>query len=446
MDAKLNHSDLSALLAKEANISGAKAEQFTKAMFDLIIEGLEKDGIVKINGLGTFKVTEVASRSSVNVNTGEKFEIKGHRKLTFTPADALRENVNQPFAMFEPVEVDDSYTDNDEDAETVAEAYVAEEVVTETIDEEQMTEDGCKENIAVEGAVQEGFIPAEEEMPAEEEAPAESTVAEFEEEQPIEDVPKQETVHVIEEPAAQETEEVVEESLPEEAAPDVEEPETETVAVTEPEKETKAEAVSVKEKTADAANEKKPALMPEKEKKSTSITSAPKKNGGGRGWIFITILLLLVAGGAYFMLNGNGKKEQKPLVAAKVEGKREKPSGNNSAAANTVAPVDTLAAAVPDDSVKVMPEPEEEYRFIMCDELAARSVKSITIADTLLYEAVGDLAMHTVENGDRLTRIAVKYYGDKKLWPYIVMYNRLKDPNGLCRGMELAIPKLKARK
>lgn len=446
MDAKLNHSDLSALLAKEANISGAKAEQFTKAMFDLIIEGLEKDGIVKINGLGTFKVTEVASRSSVNVNTGEKFEIKGHRKLTFTPADALRENVNQPFAMFEPVEVDDSYTDNDEDAETVAEAYVAEEVVTETIDEEQMTEDGCKENIAVEGAVQEGFIPAEEEMPAEEEAPAESTVAEFEEEQPIEDVPKQETVHVIEEPAAQETEEVVEESLPEEAAPDVEEPETETVAVTEPEKETKAEAVSVKEKTADAANEKKPALMPEKEKKSTSITSAPKKNGGGRGWIFITILLLLVAGGAYFMLNGNGKKEQKPLVAAKVDRKTEKPSGNNSAAANTVAPVDTLAAAVPDDSVKVMPEPEEEYRFVMCDELAARSVKSITIADTLLYEAVRDLAMHTVENGDRLTRIAVKYYGDKRLWPYIVMYNRLKDPNGLCRGMELAIPKLKARK
>lgn len=445
MDAKLNHSDLSALLAKEANISGAKAEQFTKAMFDLIIEGLEKDGIVKINGLGTFKVTEVASRSSVNVNTGEKFEIKGHRKLTFTPADALRENVNQPFAMFEPVEVDESYTDNDEDVESIDEETAAESVA-ETVVEEEATEEVREESIAVEETAQEGFIPAEEEMPAEEEAPAESTVAEFEEEQPVEDVPQQETVHVIEEPASQETEEVVEESLPEETAPDVEDPETETVAVAEPEKETKAEAAPVKEKTADVANDKKPALMPEKEKKSAGISSAPKKNGGGRGWIFITILLLLVAGGAYFMLNSNGKKEQKPLVAAKVEGKREKPSGNNSAAANTVAPVDTLAAAVPDDSVKVMPEPEEEYRFVMCDELAARSVKSITIADTLLYETVGDLAMHTVENGDRLTRIAVKYYGDKRLWPYIVMYNRLKDPNGLCRGMELAIPKLKARK
>lgn len=445
MDAKLNHSDLSALLAKEANISGAKAEQFTKAMFDLIIEGLEKDGIVKINGLGTFKVTEVASRSSVNVNTGEKFEIKGHRKLTFTPADALRENVNQPFAMFEPVEVDDSYTDNDEDVESIDEETAAESVA-ETVVEEEATEEVREESIAVEETAQEGFIPTEEEMPAEEETPAESTVAEFEEEQPIEDVPRQETVHVIEEPAAQETEEVVEESLPEETAPDVEEPETETVAVAEPEKETKAEAAPVKEKTADVANDKKPTPVPEKEKKSAGISSAPKKNGGGIGWIFITILLLLVAGGAYFMLNGNGKKEQKPLVAAKVDRKTEKPSSKKDTAENTVTPVDTVATTVPDDSVKVMPEPEEEYRFVMCDELAARSVKSITIADTLLYEPAGDLAMHTVENGDRLTRIAVKYYGDKRLWPYIVMYNRLKDPNGLCRGMELAIPKLKARK
>lgn len=445
MDAKLNHSDLSALLAKEANISGAKAEQFTKAMFDLIIEGLEKDGIVKINGLGTFKVTEVASRSSVNVNTGEKFEIKGHRKLTFTPADALRENVNQPFAMFEPVEVDDSYTDNDEDVESIDEETAAESVA-ETVVEEEATEEVREESIAVEETAQGGFIPTEEEMPAEEETPAESTVAEFEEEQPIEDVPRQETVHVIEEPAAQETEEVVEESLPEEAAPDVEELETETDAVAEPEKETKAEAAPVKEKTADVANDKKPTPVPEKEKKSAGISSAPKKNGGGRGWIFITILLLLVAGGAYFMLNGNGKKEQKPLVAAKVDRKTEKPSGKKDTAENTVTPVDTVATTVPDDSVKVMPEPEEEYRFVMRDELAARSVKSITIADTLLYEPAGDLAMHIVENGDRLTRIAVKYYGDKRLWPYIVMYNRLKDPNGLCRGMELAIPKLKARK
>ena len=94
MDAKLNQSDLISLFAKGGNISVAKAESFVKNFFDLIIEGLEQDGIVKINGLGTFKVTDVASRGSVNVNTGEKIEIKGHRKLTFIPADALKEQVN----------------------------------------------------------------------------------------------------------------------------------------------------------------------------------------------------------------------------------------------------------------------------------------------------------------------------------------------------------------
>ena len=84
MDKKLNHSDLSTLLSKESELSLAKAELFTKNFFDIIIEGLEKEGIVKINGLGTFKVIDVASRSSVNVNTGEKFEIKGHRKIADT--------------------------------------------------------------------------------------------------------------------------------------------------------------------------------------------------------------------------------------------------------------------------------------------------------------------------------------------------------------------------
>lgn len=120
MDAKLNHSDFSALFSKHLNISASKAEYFTKAFFDILIEGLESDGIVKINGLGTFKMIDVASRGSVNVNTGEKIEIKGHRKLTFIPADALKDKINQPFAMFEPVEVDDDYVDDSDEPQPVA--------------------------------------------------------------------------------------------------------------------------------------------------------------------------------------------------------------------------------------------------------------------------------------------------------------------------------------
>ena len=149
MDAKLNHSDLSALLAKQTGMSVAKAETFTKLFFDIIIEGLAKDNLVKINGFGTFKITDVASRGSVDVNTGEKIEIKGHKKLTFLPADTLKETVNQPFAMFEPVEVDDSYVDDGEeenDSVTDETAVVAEEGIPTT--EQQETEAPAVEEVA----------------------------------------------------------------------------------------------------------------------------------------------------------------------------------------------------------------------------------------------------------------------------------------------------------
>ena len=153
MSEKLNHSDLSAMLAKDAGLSLTKADAFTKALFDIIIEGLEQEGIVKINGLGTFKITDVADRYSVNVNTGEKFEIKGHKKLTFIPAESLKESVNRPFAMFEPVEVDESYSDDEvsvdndtEESISVINEGTAETPVAEKIDIREVEEEMPREN------------------------------------------------------------------------------------------------------------------------------------------------------------------------------------------------------------------------------------------------------------------------------------------------------------
>ncbi|MBR5336249.1 MAG: HU family DNA-binding protein [Bacteroidaceae bacterium] len=154
MDAKLNQSDLTALLAKLCEISVSKADTFTKAFFDVIIEGLERDGIVKINGLGTFKMVDVASRSSVNVNNGEKFEIKGHKKISFLPADSLKEKVNAPFAMFEPVEVDDDYVDDEEtSSEETADAVGQKNTVDAVVQE--VSGDTQPDGLAVEAAEQE---------------------------------------------------------------------------------------------------------------------------------------------------------------------------------------------------------------------------------------------------------------------------------------------------
>ena len=134
MDAKLNYSDIVALFSEACGLSIADADAFSTVFFELIVEGLETDGIVKINGLGTFKLIAVENRESVNVNTGERFEIKGHKKLTFTPADSFKETVNAPFALFAPVEVEGEIEGTEE---TVAEtADVADEDISEATIEE----------------------------------------------------------------------------------------------------------------------------------------------------------------------------------------------------------------------------------------------------------------------------------------------------------------------
>ena len=76
-------------------------------MFDVVNEGLQDDKQVKVKWLGTFKVTSVKDRESVDVNTGERIVIDGRDKISFTPDNILKEIVNKPFAQFETVVVND---------------------------------------------------------------------------------------------------------------------------------------------------------------------------------------------------------------------------------------------------------------------------------------------------------------------------------------------------
>ena len=435
MDAKLNQSDLISLLAKECNISVAKAEVFTKNFFDIIIEGLEQDGIVKINGLGTFKVTDVASRGSVNVNTGEKIEIKGHRKLTFIPADALKEQVNMPFAMFEPVEVDDTYQPDsaeENDAEEIAETT---EPVVEVAETEKVLPAVAEENESADTANEELPVIVED-TPAEDETASEDsnddTVANEE----------QVEVAVEEDSAVPQPEEDKVEDAPEQ------ESEEEPVVV----QERPTEPVIVRVPPKKSAQEKQPA--PSKRKKS--------------GWRYSLIAIMAIAV-AFILINRTADKsvvvEDVKEIAKPVAVEPEiEPVAENTDAdaaimqpelptvAENVEPV--IAEEVSNEAEKVKApaqtvieqEPADEYEFVMVDELAAKNLKYITPADTLLYVADGDLAVHKVAQDETLTRIAREYYGDKKLWPYIVKYNNMTDPNGLCRGMEIAIPRLKPRK
>ena len=457
MDAKLNHSEISALLAKESNISAAKAELYTKAFFDLIIEGLEQDGVVKVNGLGTFKITEVASRGSVNVNTGEKIEIKGHGKLTFIPAETLKEVVNQPFAMFEPVEIDENYQpeeveDNENEETPVVEVEAepaAPSVPVSEIEEEEP---------AMPVVEHRTFVEIEEEVPA---MPVEEqhTKIEIEEEVPfVEEAP---AAPVVSQPVVAEVEEpVVEEPVVDvvEEAPAVKE--EEPVAAVVEEAPVAKEEEPVAETVAPVVRNERPSepvMVKVPPKKKPVVEETPKRKKSRWSVYLVAVMVVAVA---LILVNRMDvsdtvavEDDKKTVQPAMTEQKTKDIVATAPVVKDTVAETKVVAekgvamvVAEPEktavDAVKVAKNRDGKYRFVMVDELAARDLRSITVADTTHYVFDGDLARHTLAKRETLARIAYKYYGDKKLWPYIVKYNKIANPKGLKPGRRLRIPRL----
>lgn len=113
-------------LAEKTGISQQDAELFIRKMFDVANEGLQADKQVKMKWLGTFKVTSVKDRESVDVNTGERIVIEGRDKISFTPDTILKEIINKPFAQFETVVVNDGIEFDEIDRKFEAEELLAE--------------------------------------------------------------------------------------------------------------------------------------------------------------------------------------------------------------------------------------------------------------------------------------------------------------------------------
>ena len=185
---KLNIYDLCSVLTSKNGLDDKESHRFIKAMFDVIQEGLDEDKIVKVKGLGTFKIIEVDDRESINVNTGERVLIEGHSKLTFTPDSVMKEIVNKPFSQFETVilnegvdfpepaveepAVEDIIADEPaEDKEIIVEPQIDNKVAEQSVEEEPVAEKTVAEEPVAEEPV------AEE--PVAEEPVAEDSVVEF---------------------------------------------------------------------------------------------------------------------------------------------------------------------------------------------------------------------------------------------------------------------------
>ena len=387
---KVTIQDLANLLFEKHGMSKKDAELFIKGMFDLVEEALATEKYVKIKGLGVFKLTEVDSRESIDVNTGERIEIQGHTKVSFTPDSALKELINKPFSHFETVvlnegvQLEDTKVETDEIVNEVVEPNVIEECIIPT-------EETIVETVAPETEVVKEEVVPELETPA----PVVNVVTEADDSQEVDDkVEDTETVEITELPVPEETistEEVPEESVQEETkGPDVVEEEP--------------------------------------------IVSQPTPDKTNRGLVLITILLILIIiGGAYWLFfrpADNGVKEE--LI--------EKES---------IEKIDTIVKEVveaqPIDTVVVekAATPEEKQPTVVKSE-----EKVASLSDTTAYVIVGTKTTHTLQNGETIIRVALKYYGAKNFWPYIAKHNEktIKNANNVPVGTKLLIPELAPKK
>ena len=122
---RISIQEIAAILTLKSGLKKKDAERFATTIFEVVKDGLESERLVKIKGLGTFKVIDIEARESVNVNTGERVLIEGHGRVTFTPDATMKELVNKPFSQFETVvlndgvDFDDMDNSDSTDAETI---------------------------------------------------------------------------------------------------------------------------------------------------------------------------------------------------------------------------------------------------------------------------------------------------------------------------------------
>ena len=249
-------SRLAASLARKHGISQRAAERFLATMAEVMNDGLHYDKTLKVKGLGSFKVTSVNARESVNVNTGERILIDGREKITFTPEQSMRDFVNKPFAQFETVVVNDGVDFDAIDKKYALTEEIAneEEDSTETAgepiielveDEDVVTPEGkFEEETAEEPIVEETAEPATEQE-AEVSEPAIVALADMGSEVQSEETSAAEEAIVILEP---EEEEIAEPEVEVESEPEVE-VETEPEVESEPEEEETEPAEELAETT-----------------------------------------------------------------------------------------------------------------------------------------------------------------------------------------------------
>ena len=403
------------MTAADETLDKKTCEAFARTLFEVVEEALLSDKFVKVKGFGTFKLVAVSDRESVNINTGERFQIEGHTKVSFIPDNTLKEEINRPFAHFETIDLSDETEQAELDA---IDAAAAEEAL---------------ENEEAEETVEE----VAEEMPATE--PAEEVVEEEVKEEVPEEVLKEEPVEEaeepMEEPVATEPQTIVTAEKKEEEPAKAEEPAADTTLESEKTPEPEAEE-----------QEEAPTALPV----SYEYTEQPPRRpfnwwkAIGVFFFVLTLMLLSYFAGYYRLLCPciiglpEWTEPQSAQPAAKVQPTKTAPAKPQPAPAETTAPKiseNPLNSENPEQPESRKSKPAKPDPAPRKQQSAPAEVAPAPPADTTVATQP-----HTVARGETLYSIARKYYGSDKYVNVIIRHNRIKNPNNIEKGTTLQIP------
>lgn len=381
MEGKVLLQDLAQSLAAKRKMQKKEAEAFLKAFFETISNGILEDKIVKIKGLGTFKMIEVQDRESVNVNTGERIVIPGHSKISFTPDAELKDEVNKPFALFQTVVINEGTSIED-----------MEKVDTPPVDSLPVADESKEEKV---------------------EEPAVEVDPDVSDNQPI--------PTMTEEPVVS-------------AEPDSPVIPVTTIATTPSEETEQLEGLDEEQSSTPFSQLSSPTTH-------SWWYVSPAMTALLFAFFWIILLVGYFAGSNNWIQLENvfRRNVQEPIVRIDtvfVEKQIEQDSayiqGLKDSLRNVISKESKIKKELP--KVQVQQPEKTETKHVA-------STKKSPVA----FEVVGYKGKRTIQWGDYLLKIVRQEYGTDDALRYVISYNNFTDPNNLPIGTEVKLPKLKEK-
>ena len=465
MNNKLTIQELATLLSVKSGKDVYETERFIREFITVVSEGLFSDKMVKVKGLGTFKIVLVEDRESIHVNTGERILIPAHYKCSFLPDNELKELVNRPFSIFETTEIGDAASfqdmemadDSDEDdvdsdlesdanedgedlslpkssvTESRINGLLDKEMTEELADPEDLPEIHSPEEALTVDKQPNGQIdtvdsPVSDDSPEEVSEPYNEETIEMENPKEEDTIEVEDSINMVEtlseeideSPEADLASEVVDtipDSQANELTPEIEsssqvdnqDKEKEQIENREEIIRAKLASLSAKDPVAFVAPEAKPKKRRKHGRTATKTFF----------YIIVGGLLVTASVALFFYFQSLEVRNAVPIMIESV----------SAIPTETPAPTDSVfdeSDSIPSNEKDSVPEVVSEPQGTMQTE----QVKT-KYMDTVV-----------IQTGDRLTLISLKYYGHKIFWVYLYLANKesIPNPNSVAIGTQIHIP------